>query len=524
MFQFLYGPPGSGKTTIGKKLAERLELPFTDLDEVIENQSGMQIPEIFAQEGEAGFRERERQALSEVLNNGQGVVALGGGSLLNEENRSYVERNGPVICLRAPFETLFSRLNTAQTVRPLLGRAKTIENNDGLYHRLQSLLEVRKAHYDSFSLQLDTDNISSDQVVGAAQRLFGAFRVSGMGPDYDIRIISHGLKLIGSLLKEGDLRGPVALVSDGNVGEYYAKRVIQALGTAGYEAKTIILPAGEEYKTIDTVGSLWKHFLDAGIERGSTIIALGGGVVSDLVGFAAATYLRGVAWVAAPTSLLAMADASLGGKTGADLPEGKNLIGAFHPPKLVLVDPTTLNTLPQEELRSGLAEVVKAGIIADPELFSICESGWQVVEANWDEVIRRAMAVKIEVIQADPFEKGIRASLNLGHTIGHAVERVSAYRIRHGEAVAIGMVAEARLGEAIGISEAGLADEIASVLKNLNLPTRIPEDLDRHTILGLMRVDKKKAGGRVLFALPVRIGEVRIGINIPDLETLFLNL
>ena len=524
MFQFLYGPPGSGKTTIGKKLAERLDLPFTDLDEVIENQSGMHIPEIFSQEGESGFRERERQALSDVLNNGQGVIALGGGTLLNDENRSHVERNGPVVCLRAPFETLFSRLQAAQTVRPLLGRAKTVEVNDGFYHRLQSLLEVRKAHYDSFPLQLETDNISSDQVVETAQRLFGAFRVSGMGPDYDIRIISHGLKLIGNLLKERDLKGPVALVSDGNVGEYYTKSVIQALGAAGYAAKSIIIPAGEEYKTIDTVGSLWKQFLDAGIERGSTIIALGGGVVSDLVGFAAATYLRGVPWVVVPTSLLAMVDASLGGKTGADLPEGKNLIGAFYPPKLVLVDPITLNTLPREELCSGFAEVVKAAIIADPNLFSISKAGWQVIEANWDEVIRRAMAAKIEVIQADPFEKGIRASLNLGHTIGHAVEKVSAYQIRHGEAVAIGMVAEARLGDAIGISEAGLADEIESVLKNLNLPTRLPEDLDRQKILGAMRVDKKKAGGQVLFALPVRIGEVRIGINIPDLETLFLNL
>ena len=246
--------------------------------------------------------------------------------------------------------------------------------------------------------------------------------------------------------------------------------------------------------------------------------------MGDLVGFAAATFLRGVPWVVVPTSLLAMVDASLGGKTGADLPEGKNLIGAFYPTKLVLVDPITLNTLPEDELRSGLAEVVKAGIIGDPKLFSTCKSGWEALEANWDQVIREAMAVKIGVIQEDPFEKDRRASLNLGHTIGHAVEKVSAYRIRHGEAVAVGMVAEAQLGEFVGITDVGLAGEIESVLHRLNLPTKLPGDLDRHALLSAMRVDKKKARGRVLFSLPVRVGDVRTGVNIPNLESLFMNL
>ncbi len=524
MYQFLYGPPGSGKTTIGKKLAESLKLPFTDLDEVIENYAGKQIPEIFAQEGEAGFREREHHALSEVITHKHGVIALGGGALLNTENRILVEKNGQVVCLRAPLETLFNRLQASQTVRPLLGREETVENKDGLYQRLRSLMESRGAHYNSFSRQLNTDNVSSDKLVEAAQQLFGAFRVSGMGSEYDVRVILNGLKLLGFLMKERGLRGPVALVSDENVGDYYAQQIVQVLETAGYEVKTIIIPAGEAFKTISTIGMLWKQFLEAGIERGSTVIALGGGVVGDLVGFAAATLLRGVPWVVVPTSLLAMVDASLGGKTGADLPEGKNLIGAFYPPKLVLVDPITLNTLPEDELRSGLAEVVKAGIIGDPKLFSTCKSGWEAIEANWDQVIREAMAVKIDIIQEDPFEKDRRASLNLGHTIGHAVEKVSAYRIRHGEAVAVGMVAEAQLGEFVGITDVGLAGEIESVLHKLNLPTKLPGDLDRHALLGAMRVDKKKARGRVLFSLPVRVGDVLTGVNIPNLESLFMNL
>ena len=527
MFQFIYGPPGSGKTTIGKKLAESLELPFSDLDEVIEKQAGMAIPEIFLQEGEAGFRKRERAALSEVLTHGYGVVALGGGALLNAENRSLVEKNGKVVCLRASFETLLFRLQAAQTIRPLLAGQRSTpgsENHDGLYNRLQGLMEAREAHYDSFSLQLDTADISPDLIVVAAQRLFGAFRISGMGLSYDVRVISNGLSLLGTLMKNRNLGGPVALVSDENVGNYYARQVQQILEMAGYGVKAIIIPAGESFKTIETVKDLWSEFLGRGIERGSTIVALGGGVVSDLVGFAAATYLRGVPWVVVPTSLLGMVDASLGGKTGADLPQGKNLVGAFYPPKLVLADSRTLKTLPDDELRSGMAEVVKAGIIGDGTLYVICKSGWETIKANWEEVIRSAMAVKIEVIQDDPFEKGRRAALNLGHTIGHAIEKVSAYRVRHGEAVAIGMVAEARLGEAVGVTEAGFADEIASVLQNLNLPTKLPDYLDRQNLLDVMRVDKKKSAGQVRFALPVRIEEVRIGVSIPNIDTIFLQL
>ena len=527
MFQFIYGPPGSGKTTIGRKLAGNLELPFTDLDEVIENQAEMAIHEIFLQEGEAGFRKRERAALSEVLTQGYGVVALGGGALLNAENRSLVEKNGLVVCLRASLETLFGRLQAAQTIRPLLSVQRQTpggKNHDGLYDRLQVLMEARDAHYDSFSLQLETSDFSPDLIVMATQRLFGAFRVSGMGPRYDVRVISNGLKYLGTLMKDRNLGGPVALVSDENVGGYYAQQVKQVLEMAGFDTKTIIIPAGEEFKTIQTVEELWSEFLRAGIERGSTVVALGGGVVSDLVGFATATYLRGVPWMVVPTSLLAMVDASLGGKTGADLPQGKNLVGAFYPPKLVLADSATLNTLPDDELRSGMAEVVKAGIIGDARLYSICKSGWETIQANWEDVIRRAMAVKIEVIQDDPFEKGRRASLNLGHTIGHAVEKVSAYRIRHGEAVAIGMVAEARLGEAVGVTGVGLADEIASVLHNLNLPTKLPDYLDRQNLLNVMRVDKKKSAGQVRFAFPVRIGEVRIGVSIPNLDMIMLNM
>jgi len=228
--------------------------------------------------------------------------------------------------------------------------------------------------------------------------------------------------------------------------------------------------------------------------------------------------LRGVAWVAAPTSLLAMVDASLGGKTGADLPRGKNLVGAFHPPRVVLADPTTLASLPEAELRSGLAEVVKAGVIGDEALFRLCAQGWEAVLEALDTLVRRSMAVKIRVIQEDPYEKGQRATLNLGHTIGHALEAGSGYRLRHGEAVAIGMVAAARLSERLGIAQVGLAEEIAATLSSLGLPVAAPPGMDWETILQGMHVDKKRFSGVLRFALPERIGAVRVGVEVNDTE------
>jgi len=221
-----------------------------------------------------------------------------------------------------------------------------------------------------------------------------------------------------------------------------------------------------------------------------------------------------------PTTLLAMVDASLGGKTGFDLPEGKNLIGSFYPPKLVLADPQVLKTLPEEEFRSGLAEVVKHGIISDPELFNLCGRGLDWIKENLEEIVRRAMAVKIKIIEEDPYEKGFRAALNLGHTVGHAVEIVSGFRLRHGEAVAIGMVAEAKLAQRLTVAGKGLSETVTETLKALSLPIQIPGELSREEIIRAMRVDKKKSNGIMRFALPVEIGKVEL-VDVKDLETVF---
>ena len=388
---------------------------------------------------------------------------------------------------------------------------------------LSALVERRAGHYASFPLALDTTGLSLEAAVQEAKVRLGAFRVGGMGAGYSVRVRPGSLDGLGEALRMAGLAGPVALVSDENVAARYGQRAAAALEASGYAVRTAVLPPGETQKTYAAVARLWDAFLDAGLERGSTVVALGGGVVSDLAGFAAAVFLRGVRWAVVPTSLLGMADASLGGKTGADLPRGKNLIGAFHPPSLVLADPLLLASLPEAELRSGLAEVVKHGILGDPALFAACAQGWEHLAAGgfqaaaWDEIVRRAMAVKIRFIEADPYERGPRAALNLGHTVGHAVEQRSGFQVRHGEAVAIGMVCEARLAEQIGLAERGLAEEIAAVLRGLGLPVEVPAGLSRESLLEAMQVDKKRAGGKVRFALPARIGEVRWGIAVePD--------
>jgi shikimate kinase/3-dehydroquinate synthase len=506
---FIYGPPGSGKSAAGRLLASSLGLPFYDLDEEIEARSRATIPELFQREGEAGFRGRERKILAKFLG-GAGVVALGGGALLDLNNRRDVEAAGQVICFSARVDDLVERLLADVEERPLLA--------GDLHSRLAELMERRAAHYNSFPLQVETSGLSPDATAWEAQVQLGMFHVRGMGSGYDVRLLLGGLERIGEMLVQRRLKGPVALAADENVAPLYAEKVRRSLKAVGLESHLVLISAGEQHKTLQTVNALWDAFLDGGLERSSTVLALGGGVTGDLAGFAAATFLRGVAWVAAPTSLLAMVDASLGGKTGADLLRGKNLVGAFHPPRLVLADATTLTSLPVAELRSGLAEVVKAGVIGDEALFRMCVAGWRAVIETLDLVVGRSMAVKVRLIQEDPYEKGQRAALNLGHTIGHALESGSGYRLRHGEAVSIGMVAAARLSERLGVAQPGLAEEIAVALQGLGLPVIAPPGLDWDTILQGMRVDKKRQGGALRFALPERIGKVQVGIEVPDVE------
>ncbi|HLB46201.1 MAG TPA: 3-dehydroquinate synthase [Anaerolineales bacterium] len=492
----LYGPPGVGKTTVGKELAIRLGRAFFDSDPMIENYAGRSIPHTFSQLGEAEFRRLESKVCAELAAWQDVVIALGGGALLNPNNRAAFERNGLVVCLRASADELLNRVGQIGNLpnnRPLLA-------GDNPAERLNALLHGRRALYDSFPVQLDTTNKPISQVVSEIESLLAprTLPVHAPGLKHEI-VLGYGLlDPLPDLLDERGLTGPMVIVTDENVAPFIVHR-----------SSLIVLPAGEQHKTLDTICTLYDAFLKHGLDRSGIVIAIGGGVIGDMAGFAAATFMRGVRWVNAPTTLLAMVDASLGGKTGVDLPNGKNLVGAFHPPSLVVSDPLTLNTLPHAERVSGMAEVIKHGIIGDAGLFEAIEAGAAFGSV---EQLQRAIAVKIRVVEADPFEKGERATLNLGHTIGHGVEAASGYKFRHGEAVAIGLAAESQLAEGLGLAEGGLAQRIARACTQVGLPVNCP-GLNPVRIREAMSSDKKKAGGRLKFALPKRIGEVTWGVE-----------
>ena len=511
---WIYGPPASGKTTLGKALARLLGVRFVDTDEQISRKVGMPLAEFFSARGEAAFRAEETAVLKSVAAAPEeAVVALGGGALLNPENRAIVEAAGKVLVLEAAPEVILARAERQAGERPLVDGASP----KARAARMSALLKQRAAHYASFPTRISTDNQTPEDLAWQAAALFGRFQIRSMrsarAPSGStVRVFRGALGSVGECLTGMGTGGKVALVGDETVMALYGEKVRSSLKEAGLAAEVFTFPAGEQSKNVETARRLWEALAKEGLERGDAVLALGGGVSTDLGGFVAATYMRGVKWVALPTSLLGMVDAAIGGKTGIDLPQGKNLVGAFFPPILVLADPNALQTLPDVEFRNGMAEFIKHGVIGDPQIFALAKTARR---EEVEDAVSRAMAVKIRVVESDPYEQGIRASLNLGHTIGHGVEAASGYRLRHGEAVSIGMVGEAMLAESLGLASRGLAAEIADALQRWNLPVAIPAWLPAESVWRAMQVDKKKAAGALKFALPKAIGEVEVGISAP---------
>jgi 3-dehydroquinate synthase len=324
--------------------------------------------------------------------------------------------------------------------------------------------------------------------------------------EYDVLIGRGLLARMPALLAERGLTARVMVISNTTVGPLYGEALAETL-----DATLLTVPDGEQYKTLETLGALCQGMLKAGLDRSSIVVALGGGVVGDVAGFAAATYMRGVRVIQVPTSLLAMVDASVGGKTGVDLPGGKNMVGAFWQPALVVVDPQVLATLPPVEFRCGLAEIVKHGLVGDAELFA--HLGVGPAEAT-EEMLERAIAVKARVVEADVLDRGVRAHLNLGHTFAHAIETVSGYRWRHGEAVAVGLVAAARLSARLDLCEAGLPTRVERVLAACRLPARYA-GLEPGALWEAMAADKKWRAGRPRFVLMRDVGDVFVMEGVP---------
>jgi len=534
----LTGFMGTGKTTVGRLLAAQLGRLFVDTDDLIAGRDGRSIADIFNEDGEARFRELEVEIAAELAGRRGLIIATGGRLMLDPVNAAALGATGPIFCLTAEPATILERV-AAEGGRPLL-------SVDDPERRVVALLQRRAAAYARFRA-VDTGDRSPEQIAATivaltTNGLQQAIPVRYPGGSYDVvvgeNLLSHAIELAG-------INGPAVIITDSHVGPLHAAGIQMQkpgfyrserpsdLKKPGFHGIPVLtMPAGERHKTLDTVRDLYDGLLAAGIGRDGTIFALGGGVAGDVAGFVAATYLRGIDFVLCPTSLLAMVDSSIGGKTGVDLPQGKNLIGAFRQPRLVLADVGAMATLPADEFTAGLAEVAKHGLIADPVLWQrLMMEEWhfnphrlagdRLLRADLHSLVTRAIEVKRRVVEEDPYEQGRRAVLNLGHTFGHAVEQVSGYAVRHGEAVAMGLVAAAHLSAALGECSPSLPRLVEMVLTRLGLPIHIPPSvdgrpLDPAALFAAMDSDKKKKAGRLRFVLIHDIGDVFIRDDVPE--------
>lgn len=499
----LTGFMGTGKTSVAREVAVRLGRTMVDMDEVIARRSGMSIADIFAQHGEGAFREQERALCEELAAQPDLVIATGGGALVDATNREVMGRTGLIVCLDGDPDALVARL-AGDKSRPMLWGEEPAA-------RLRELWHARQPRYAEIPWHIDTTTHTVSQVSEEVVALFRAqptvWQVTTpLGP-YHVCLGDGALAHLGALLRARDVGSNSVVVSDETVWPVHGSAILESLRRSRYKPAVVVLPAGEGHKNIQQVLQLYDRFVLAGLDRSAAVIAVGGGVITDTAGLAAATFMRGVFCVMVPTTLLGMVDAAIGGKVAVDHPKGKNLIGVFVKPLLVMLDPHVLESLPTTEVRAGLAEVIKAGIIADPELFEALEPGASEAPMRW--LVERAVAVKIAVVEQDPYERGRRAVLNLGHTFAHAFELLSGYQLAHGQAVSMGLVAAAQLAERRGHCSAQTRERIVSTLKHQRLPT-IYNAAPPADVLRAMSVDKKRQGATLHFVLPRAVGDVII--------------
>lgn len=510
----LIGFMGAGKSTVGPLLAHRLGLPFLDTDTLIEERSGKDVEELFASEGEAAFRALEREVVKEVLSGPAAVVALGGGAPCHDETRQALEGSF-VAFLDLPYEEMKRRTGTGAE-RPLL----RMRDPRALW------LERRPLYVASASRTFRVGGSTPDEVAAAIEQAVrsaprghppGTFRVQvPLAPrPYEVLIGAGIMSQLGALTEELG-RGRFFLVTHPGL-EALAAPVRRALEGAGRSVHVLTTPEGERAKTLEQAGYLLSGLAGVPARRGDVVVAVGGGVVTDLAGFVASIYARGLQVVHVPTTLLAQLDAAIGGKTGVNLPEGKNLAGTFHQPSLVICDVELLRSLPEAEMRSGLGEAVKYGLIADPSLLDLLGARVEeVLRADpliLSEIVYRSAAIKAGIVVRDERDEGgIRAWLNYGHTVGHAIEQARGFAgIRHGEAVGLGMIVAAFLAEQVGWLDAEAVELHRRSLSGVGLPVSATLRLEE---LQPAWLRDKKHDDRLRFVLLEGIGHPRAGIEV----------
>ncbi|HEX6509190.1 MAG TPA: 3-dehydroquinate synthase [Chloroflexota bacterium] len=496
----LTGFMGTGKTTVGRLLAARFGFDFVDTDEEIERRTGRSIAEIFSSDGEAAFRALESQLLAELRDGSGRIIATGGGTLLEPANLKLLDSDQPVICLSCESGALLSRLEGTGH-RPLLG------SDPGT--AITTLLEEREPIYRTFP-QIDTTHLSPDDVANEIAAIIGLSEAAHFDIDESrtstVYFEAGGAARVGQIMAAHDLRGTILVVTDDRVARArIADSVLKSLREAGYSASCHAIPSGERYKSLDTLRELYATCRDLALDRSAIVVGVGGGVIGDMAGMLAATYLRGLRLVLIPTTLLAQVDASIGGKVGVDLDGAKNLVGAFHPASLVLIDPHLLYTLPAPLIRDGMAEVIKIAAVRSGSLLAMLQQLDPCTVIDQPSVIRRAAQEKVHVVQQDPYERGERMLLNFGHTIGHGLEAASRYELSHGEAVSVGIAAEIQFAVSRGWCRAALSQSITGLLTRFGLPISAP-GLDVEEVLSYMQQDKKRDGAMLRVAVPTQPG------------------
>ena len=535
---FVTGFSGTGKTTTGKEVARLLGWRFVDTDDEIVVSAGKAIEDIFSQDGEPAFRKLESETLATVARNSRQVISTGGGIIMDETNRQVMESNGVVVLLEGRPETIFRRLE-GQTAKESDGiAARPMLHADDALNRIRSLKEQRQFNYTLAHWTVHTDHLTpleaaSEVVRGwklTSSRIPEPSRTNANGDlaaevrtssgDYPLWVGWGILDELGKRIKK-TLDPPVAyIISDGGL-YLQSHRAQVAMEAEGIPTHQFFIPPGEQSKTLENAHHIYTWLADHKAERGHLIVALGGGVVGDLAGYVAATYLRGMPFAQVPTSMLAMMDASIGGKTAVDLPQGKNLVGAFYQPKFVLSDVSILTTLPQRELTSGWAEALKHGLILDEGLLSTFENQSEEILALESEiatdVIRRSVAIKANIVSQDERETlGIRVLLNYGHTIGHGIEAATGYgSYLHGEAVSIGMMGSAYIGEALGMMSSEEVARQRAILKTYGLPL-CADGMDVEAVRNAMMSDKKVASGSIRWVLLDGIGNAVTRNDVPQ--------
>src|SRR5579883_1008263 len=462
---FLTGLSGSGKSTVGRRVATLLNWDFVDTDELLAERAGMPVGQALATYGEERFRQLESEMLRAALSRERVVIATGGGIVISAANRALLQEQGLNIYLHTSVETAWQRVEEQVRAEGDLVARPLVAGPDG-QQRLSNLLAARSAWYEQAHVTIATDGAGIDQV---AQQVFVHALARGQLLDAESARISLNLRLAGAVsqavIEWGSLSqlpaaiqamgtpGRAFVVTDSSVGALYAPMTRNILADAGLEARLFTIPAGESSKSFACFQSIIDWLVEQRAERSEPLIALGGGVVGDLVGFVAACYQRGVPLVQIPTTLLAQVDSAIGGKTGINHPLGKNLIGAFYQPGLIFVDPAVLLTLPQRVYREGWAEIVKYGVILDADLFTLLEEHLPEIEQRASDVLTQVVArcirLKMDVVQGDERDGGRRNILNYGHTFGHALEATTEYGTwLHGEAVSLGMEVAGRIAVA----------------------------------------------------------------------------